>query len=84
MVRPEDVKLARMAGPEPTDGTVGRVISQAFLGSSTRFELVLPDGSHMVAVRDRSHSEKLELGDEVSITWSPDAARFFPDAVSAQ
>ncbi|TFB55158.1 ABC transporter ATP-binding protein [Cryobacterium tagatosivorans] len=83
MVRPEDVKIARLDASEPGDGLVGRVKSQAFLGSSTRFEIALPDHSQMIAVRDRSHTERLDPGDEVSISWPPRAARFFPDEVSA-
>jgi spermidine/putrescine transport system ATP-binding protein len=83
MVRPEDVKIARLDASEPGDGLVGRVKSQAFLGSSTRFEIALPDRSQMIAVRDRSHTERLDAGDEVSISWPPRAARFFPDEVTA-
>jgi spermidine/putrescine transport system ATP-binding protein len=76
MVRPEDVTLSRR-GAGDAGGPIGRIVSEAFLGSGARFEIALSDGTRMVAVRDRAHGEALEPGDEVEIGWSPAAARFF-------
>ncbi len=83
MIRPEDVKLARALTTTEEPGLSGRVISRAFLGSSTRFEIALEGDTRLVAIQGRHHLDTIELGDLVSTSWSADNVRFFPEVVSS-
>jgi spermidine/putrescine transport system ATP-binding protein len=77
MVRPEDVVLTRKdAQSEHT--LTGQVVSQMFLGASTRLEVAMADDSRIVCIRDR-HAAELEVGDRVGVSWGSRAPRFFAE-----
>jgi spermidine/putrescine transport system ATP-binding protein len=80
MLRPEEIRLGDAPESAARAAIVGRIAGQAFLGSGIRYEIALADGTHLVAVRERGARESLQQGDEVSISWSQAAVRFFPES----
>ena len=74
MLRPERLT----AGTEPADdgrSIAGTVRELIFQGSSTRLELVLNDGTVVVAQMTDSHDlPHVRPGNEVHLSWSPGAA----------
>jgi ABC-type Fe3+/spermidine/putrescine transport system ATPase subunit len=80
MLRPEEIRLGDAPESAARAAIVGRIAGQAFLGSGIRYEIALADGTHVVAVRERGAQGALQQGDEVSISWSQAAVRFFPES----
>ena len=81
MVRPERVRVS-MEQPSGDNAIVlARVVDLTFQGPVLRLSLVAPDGSPIVAhVGSEQELPLLRPGDEVYISWSPDASLVLPAA----
>lgn len=69
MVRPEHIELQPLADGDQDQGRTGRIASVAYLGSTTRFGVVLETGQSVAADGRGDLARRLKLGDRVSVSW---------------
>ena len=77
-IRPEDLRLVQK-GETCAYGLAGQVQERRFLGNIEHYFLVLGSGEKILVER-RATEDAIELGAEVFVTWSPEAAVVFPSA----
>jgi spermidine/putrescine ABC transporter ATP-binding subunit len=75
LVRPEDMRLG--APSDGQDSVHGRVIEVSYHGDSYRLEIALGTDRLKVKV-PRVSGIGMEPGQDVHVTWTPDAARLIP------
>jgi len=79
-IRPESLSLSRAA--EPGHSVPGRLISTAYFGDRSQFQVRLDGAASSVAVaipHGRSDSgEPLTVGETVHLTWRPDGVVLLP------
>ena len=80
LLRPEKLSL-RPAGahaPEGANSLVGRVNEAIYLGSGSKYEVTLADGSQAV-IRSVLGDPDFAIGDEVQVTFSPHDVKLLVD-----
>ncbi|HSM56008.1 MAG TPA: ABC transporter ATP-binding protein [Candidatus Sulfomarinibacteraceae bacterium] len=80
-VRPEKTLLAT-AGDGPQEGLPGVLQEQVYIGTDTRYEVLLDAGQSVVARLQNRPGRPLEQyapGDRVRVTWHAEDARTLPD-----
>ena len=75
-LRPEKIKIVRSkVGSNEINILVGRIIDVTYFGSKISVNVETDSvGEFIVEVQAWNNKEKLEEGQEISLTWSPDAA----------
>ena len=75
-LRPEKIKIARSkVESNEVNILVGRIIDITYFGSTISVNVETDSvGEFIVEVQAWNNKEKLEEGQEISLTWSPDAA----------
>ena len=75
-LRPEKIKIVRSkVGSNEINILVGRIIDVTYFGSKRSVNVETDSvGEFIVEVQAWNNKEKLEEGQEISLTWSPDAA----------
>ena len=75
-LRPEKIKIVRSkVGSNEINILVGRIIDVTYFGSKILVNVETDSvGEFIVEVQAWNNKEKLEEGQEISLTWSPDAA----------
>ena len=75
-LRPEKIKIVRSkVGSNEKNILVGRIIDVTYFGSKISVNVETDSvGEFIVEVQAWNNKEKLEEGQEISLTWSPDAA----------
>ncbi|MHB2263632.1 ABC transporter ATP-binding protein [Aliihoeflea sp. PC F10.4] len=84
LLRPEDVTVKPIGSTETAFDNIlkGRVRELIYVGSATKFEIVLADGTVMLA-RGRSQDSGIAHGDEVEICWSASSGSILRDEADA-
>jgi len=81
MVRPERVRVTMEPPTGDMAGVLARVVDLTFQGPVLRLSLVATDGSPILAhVGTEQELPLLRPGDEVYVSWSPDASLVLPAA----
>ena len=81
MVRPERVRVTMEPPTGDMAGVLARVVDLTFQGPVLRLSLVAADGSAILAhVGTEQDLPLLRPGDEVYVSWSPDASLVLPAA----
>ena len=82
MLRPERLRLAALE-PSGADCLRARVVHSIFQGPAVRAQLVVADGTELVAnVRADDSLPPLRDGDEVWVTWTAGSAYLIPEAAA--
>ena len=84
LLRPEKLGLARRGAPngDGRNRLAGRVGEAIYLGSGSKYEVVLRDGSKAI-VRSALDAETFAIGDEVDLIFSGADAKLLPDDARA-
>jgi spermidine/putrescine transport system ATP-binding protein len=82
-VRPEAMQIARAstAGAAPPQAIRGTVTNRIFLGSTVEYAIDVPGVGNLLATTEhqaRVFSDLIDPGEDVCITFSPEAALVFP------
>jgi ABC-type Fe3+/spermidine/putrescine transport system ATPase subunit len=84
MVRPESMRIS----VEPREGLKGRVLQTSFLGNQTRVAVACEGVDVPVLAslfgREQASERDLELDQEVTLWWEPEAAVVLPETQSAR
>ena len=81
MVRPERVRVTMEPPTGDIAGVLARVVDLTFQGPVLRLSLVAADGSPILAhIGTEQDLPLLRPGDEVYVSWSPDASLVLPAA----
>jgi ABC-type Fe3+/spermidine/putrescine transport system ATPase subunit len=84
MVRPESMRISI----EPREGLKGRVLQTSFLGNQTRVAVACEGVDVPVLAslfgREQASERDLELDQEVTLWWEPEAAVVLPESQSAR
>jgi putative spermidine/putrescine transport system ATP-binding protein len=80
LLRPERLSLAAAAAlpAEGCNGLAGRVSEAIYLGSGSKYQVALRDGS-VAVVRTPPEASPFAIGDEVSLSWPIAACKLLAD-----